>query len=148
MRVVGPSLCDRGYARIMLALSHWSLVFICAWAPLAVALSYGFRGVSLDGASPAWMSMALVQLVALVTAGTLSADILVRMRPIDTSILYLRKFHAEPRQPFPLHPFDENSGLPSDSDRRTQNFRFAEMIEGAGLLGLRILALRELRAHQ
>lgn len=89
--------------------------------------------------------MALVQLLALIVAGTLSSDILVRLRKPDVSLLYLRKFHAEPRQAFPINPFSDDSGLPKDSPRRGAPFRLASMLEGIGLVGVRVLALRDAR---
>lgn len=133
------------HPNIVRSLHRWSLIFIGLWLPFAVFLAYGFSGLSLDSNSPPWVTMALLQLLSLVIAAAGAADILVRIRRPHTSLLYLRKFHAEDREAFPINPFDEGSGLESHSPRRKQGFRLASMLEGVGLLGVRIIALRDAR---
>lgn len=133
------------HQRIFTALSWWSLIFVGVWVPLGVILSYGLRGVSLDNSSPLWVTMLLFQGLALLAAASFAADMLVRLKRRDVSILYLRKFHSEEREAFPINPFDRDSGLASNSARRARRFRLASMLEGIGLLGVRVIALRDAR---
>lgn len=134
-----------GHVLIMRAVCYWSPLFLSLWVPTVAFIAYRFMGVSIVEGTPSWMSMALLQLLALVIVAAVAADIIVRIRPVRLSILYLRKFHAEPREAFPVNPFDPTSGLPPDSPLRTQDFRLASMIEGVGLLGIRVIALRDAR---
>lgn len=138
----GKGPADR---EIIATLHRWTLAFLAIWTPLSVAIAYGLRDVSLDDASPAWLSMILFQALSLVVAGALAADVLVRTRRTKFSVLYLRKFHAEPREAFPINPFDPGSGLAQGSLRRHDRFRLASMLEGIGLLGVRVIALRDAR---
>jgi hypothetical protein len=131
--------------RLHAALYRWTLIFLLLWAPTAVLVGYLARDIRLDQTSPGWMSMVLFQLLTLIFLGTAASDILVRISKPALSVLYLRKFHAEPRQAFPINPFSNDSGLPKNSPRRGEPFRLASMLEGIGLVGVRVLALRDAR---
>lgn len=140
-----PNADSQVHRRIVTALHWWTVIFLCSWTPLAIIVSYVFSDISLEISSPPWVTMALLQGLMLLAAASFSADVLIRVRAPTFSVLYLRKFHAEEREAFPINPFDENSGLGPGSSRRDQRFRLAAMLEGVGLCGVRVIALRDAR---